>query len=787
MMRDLSNSTANKHGEATARPESEARQESIAASLPAMAICQVRRRDDGSLTWPFLSNRCRELLEVSAEAIQADANLLLGMIHPEDIWEFYQSLACSMSSWRSWHWQGRFILPSGKVKWIQLAASPEKMADGEILWDGLLLDITDRQTVILLAPDARRSDNRSEAKVAANRLTSAAQMRLFVENTPAAVAMCDRQMRYLAVSRSWLTEYRLSDMEIIGRSHYEVFPEIPDRWKEIHQRCLAGAVEWCAEDIFPRQDGSIDWVRWEIHPWRKNGAEIGGIIMFTEVITERKQVAEERDRFFDLSLDLLAIVGVDGYFKRVNPAVTRLLGYSSAEVIDRQLIDFVHPEDRSATIAIVKELSQGKNILEFENRYCCKDGSYKWLGWRGVTVESAGLIYAVARDITDRKRTELTLKKLNEELEVRVAERTAELGYTNSILLEEIGDRKRAESALRASEARLIEQKERLQEMMTELAYSNSILLEEIGDRKRAESALRASEARLIEQKEQLEQTLTELQQAQVQLVNSEKMSSLGQLVAGVAHEINNPVGFISGNIVYVKGYVQELLNHLRLYQQHYPNPAPEIIENATEIDVEFIAEDLDKMLYSMNMGTERIQQISKSLRNFSRSDQSKKTPFDIHEGIDSTLLILKYRLNATKKSPEIKLIQEYGQLPLVDCYPGQLNQVFMNLLANAIDALEEDNQQQGIICIRTEVIDDNWVAIYIADNGPGMTPEVQQQIFDALFTTKPVGKGTGLGLSISYSIVVEKHGGKLICNSRVGQGTEFTIFLPLRTMGSSA
>jgi len=568
------------------------------------------------------------------------------------------------------------------------------------------------------------------------------QMRLFVENTPAAVAMFDRQMRYLVVSRRWLTEYRLENIDIIGRSHYEVFPEIPSRWKEIHQRCLAGAVQCGAEDIFPRQDGSMDWVKWEIHPWRNNAAEIGGIIMFTEVITERKQVAEERDRFFDLSLDLLVIVGVDGYFKRVNPAVTRLLGYDSAEVIDRQLIDFVHPEDRAATIAIVSELSQGKQIREFENRYRCKDGSYKWLCWRGVTVASAGLIYAVAHDITDRKQTELTLKKLNEELEIRVAERTAELGYTNSILLEEIGDRKRASSALRASEARL------------------------------------------IEQKEQLQKTLEELQQAQVRLVNSEKMSSLGQLVAGVAHEIKNPVGFIYGNLFDVKGYVQDLLNHLRLYQQHYPNPAREIIDNATEIDVEFIATDLLKMISSMNMGTERIQQISKSLRIFSRSDKSSKTPFNIHEGIDSTLLILKHRLNATKKRPEIKLIQEYGELPLVECYPGQLNQVFMNLLANAIDALEEDNnQRQGIIRIRTEVIDDNWVAIKIADNGPGMTQEVQQQIFDALFTTKPVGKGTGLGLSISYSIVVEKHCGKLSCNSAPGQGTEFAISIPIHTI----
>lgn len=644
MMRDVSNSAQKKHGCSTpaGRRESEARLDRIAGIGSAMAICQARWRSDGSLTWPFMSNRCSELLEVSAEAIQADANILLRMIHREDIWEFNQSLTRSMSSLQSWHWQGRFMLPSGKVKWMQLVASPEKMANGEILWDGLLLDITDCQ-----------------------------------------------------------------------------------------------------------------------------------------------QVGEERDRLFDLSLDILVIVGVDGCFKRVNRAVTRILGYSGAEVIDRQLIDFVHPEDRAATIAKVSDLSQGKQIAEFENRYRCKDGSYKWLCWRGVRVASADLIYAVAHDITDRKGTELTLKKLSEELEIRVAERTTELGYTNSILLEEIGDRKRAESALRASEARLIEQKEQLEKAMTELAYTNSILVEEIGDRRRAESALRASEARLIEQKEQLEKTLEELQQAQVHLVNSEKMSSLGQLVAGVAHEINNPVGFISGNLFYVKGYVQDLLKHLRLYQQHYPNPTAEIIDNAAEIDVEFMTDDLMKMLSSMKMGTDRIEQISISLRNFSRSDQSSKAHFNIHEGIDSTLLILKHRLKATKNRPEIKLIQEYGELPLVECYPGQLNQVFMNLLANAIDALEEDNnQRQGTIRIRTEVIDDNWVAIYIADNGPGMTPEVQQQLFNALFTTKAVGKGTGLGLSISYSIVVEKHGGKLSCKSAPGQGAEFAIELPIRTLG---
>ncbi|BAY74664.1 two-component sensor histidine kinase [Nostoc linckia NIES-25] len=286
-------------------------------------------------------------------------------------------------------------------------------------------------------------------------------------------------------------------------------------------------------------------------------------------------------------------------------------------------------------------------------------------------------------------------------------------------------------------------------------------------------------------QAEKLTTTLYQLQQTQSQLIQHEKMSSLGQLVAGVAHEINNPVNFIHGNLSYAHEYFEELLTLLRLYQQYYPTPEIEIEDFAEKIDLDFITSDLYKLLSSMEMGTTRIREIVLGLRNFSRHDEAEKKQVNIHEGIDNTLLILHHRWKNNGIGLDISIIKEYGDLPLIDCYPGQLNQVFMNILTNAIDALEElkikaktTNKPQ--IIIRTEIFDKNFVVIRIIDNGGGIPEEVRTRLFDPFFTTKPVGKGTGLGLSISYQIVVEKHGGILKCTSEEGQGTEFWIQIPI-------
>ncbi|MDB9515518.1 response regulator [Roseofilum reptotaenium CS-1145] len=284
----------------------------------------------------------------------------------------------------------------------------------------------------------------------------------------------------------------------------------------------------------------------------------------------------------------------------------------------------------------------------------------------------------------------------------------------------------------------------------------------------------------------QLGNNLEELKKAQLQLVQSEKMATLGQLVAGVAHEINNPIGFIDGNIKYAFEYIQDLIRLVDLYQNEGPDRDEQIQEYIKEIELDFLVEDLPKTITSMKNGADRIRNISKSLRTFSRRDSDRKANFKIHEGIDSTLLILKYRLKETGERPKIEVLKEYGDVPEINCFPGKLNQVFMNLLSNAIDALDEalqnpSHSQPQRITIKTEVgAEKDQIIVWIEDNGIGMAEAIQKKVFDHLFTTKGVGKGTGLGLSISREIIEEQHGGKIWFESEFGKGTKFAISLPL-------
>ncbi|MBE9042002.1 response regulator [Oscillatoriales cyanobacterium LEGE 11467] len=306
-------------------------------------------------------------------------------------------------------------------------------------------------------------------------------------------------------------------------------------------------------------------------------------------------------------------------------------------------------------------------------------------------------------------------------------------------------------------------------------------------------------EQRVEERTSELLQTVEHLQKTQMQLIQSEKMSSLGQLVAGVAHEINNPVNFICGNLVHAGQYIHNLLDLLHLYQHQFAEIPLEIQDKADEIDLDFVQEDLPKLFCSMQVGTDRIRNIVRSLRMFSRLDEAEQKLADLHEGLESTLIILGSRLKAQPNRAAIEVIRDYDDLPLVECYPGQINQVFINILSNAIDALEESvsawsqrDDYLPTIWIRTKLKRDfpqndrgeeptgDVLAIEIADNGLGIPEEIQKCIFDPFFTTKPVGKGTGLGMSISYSIVVEQHQGKLICNSVPGKGTEFIIEIPI-------
>lgn len=320
---------------------------------------------------------------------------------------------------------------------------------------------------------------------------------------------------------------------------------------------------------------------------------------------------------------------------------------------------------------------------------------------------------------------------------------------------------------------------EQLQDAFTALATSNHELENRVTQRTQELEAKNG----------QLEQTLSSLQTTQSQLIQAEKMSSLGQMVAGIAHEVNNPISFIYGNLAHVTEYMQDLLGLVHLYQRQYPQPTREIETEIETIDLNFLREDLPSLLTSMEIGAKRISGIVYSLRNFSRLDEAQFKPADIHTGIDSTLRILQHRFNGKGEYPGIEVIQDCGDLPLVYCYASQLNQVFMNLIANAIDAVEEhffskssESAQFFVpsIQICTEVMENQWVVIHIIDNGGGIEEKVRSKIFDPFFTTKPVGKGTGLGLSICYQIIVDRHGGKIECHSTPSEGTEFVIQIPV-------
>ncbi|MBW4572556.1 MAG: HAMP domain-containing histidine kinase [Tolypothrix carrinoi HA7290-LM1] len=301
---------------------------------------------------------------------------------------------------------------------------------------------------------------------------------------------------------------------------------------------------------------------------------------------------------------------------------------------------------------------------------------------------------------------------------------------------------------------------------------------------------LEESQTDLQHRSQELENTLNSLHNMQAQMIQSEKMSALGQMVAGIAHEINNPVSFIYGNLSHINQYTHDLLRLVQLYHRYFPNPPAEIQTERETIDLEFLQKDAIMVLQSMNIGTERIRDIVLSLRNFSRLDESEFKAVDIHEGIDNTLMILQHRLKATDKSPEIQVIRDYGNLCNVECNAGQVNQVFMNILVNAIDALGEFNAKRTYqeiqdnpsrITIRTSVVGSQWVKIAIADNGSGIPESIQKQIFNPFFTTKPVGKGTGMGMAISYQIITEKHRGKLEFFSTPGEGTEFVVQIPIQ------
>ncbi|MEH2023116.1 ATP-binding sensor histidine kinase [Nostoc sp.] len=566
---------------------SEIRFQNLANNIPGM-VYQFRLAADGSTSTPYVSSGCFDLYGLAAESVMAGTHSLYDMNHPDDQPAIAQAIAYSAQTLTQFDLECRIILPSGTVKWIQSLARPERQADGAILWDGVMIDISDVYEELHLRKQA-------EASLAKEREF----LNAIIQTITDGIVVCDPNGK--------LTLFNKATCELHGLP-VESLP--PEQWTEHF-------------DLY-QLDGQTPLSTTEIPLFR---ALQGEIVENAEMVIAPKHGSK------------------------------RILLASGQAIID----------------------SSGNKL--------------------GAVV--------VMRDISD--------------------------------------------------------------------------VYEELRLRKQAELALQ-------QKSQDLQQALNDLQHAQLQIVQSEKMSALGNLVAGVAHEMNNPLGFISASLKLAKPTIADIVEHLGLYQESLPNKNDKILDHAEEIDLDYSLKDLPKIIDSMTIACDRLKNISTSLRTFSRADQDYKVPFNIHQGIDSTILILKHRLKANQHRPAIEVVTNYGNLPEIECFPGQLNQVFMNLIANAIDALDESNHgrrfeeiQDNPNCITiTTSVENNLVKIAIADNGKGMNEQVKSKIFGHLFTTKAVGKGTGLGLAIARQIIVEKHGGKLSFNSVLGEGTEFIIEIPV-------
>ncbi|MBD1830138.1 PAS domain S-box protein [Microcoleus vaginatus GB1-A2] len=689
-------------------------------------------------------------------------------------------------------------------------------------------------------------------------------LRTVIDKTSDWIFAKDTNYRYILANKSFAQAIGKKLEEIIGKLDVElgfsaelVFGNAAKNirgFRADDSAVMAGEIIHNPCDPATIADGSVHIFDTQKVPLRDAEGNVFAVLAFARDITERHEseaaLRRSESRFRSLVANIPGVVyrwKCDFSTNFISDAVYLLTGYPAADFISlldrgcRTFASIIYPEDLAKVEATIRQGIENQQSYSLEYRLLAADGTVKWVWDKGSPVFDADgnvcCLDGVIFDISDRYCAQEALRQKTSELQAvfmalpdlyfRINADGIILDYlsgnsSNLYPIPEYFVGKRIADILPTTAARdfemaLLEVTENRTTINIEYSLpmpageetyearllpfnSNQAIAiaRNITHRKQAESQLK-------HKNHQLEQTLKQLGRTQAQLIQAEKMSGLGQLVAGIAHEINNPVSFIYGNIIYASEYAKNLLELCSLYQAHYPKPVAVIAEFAEQIELEFMKEDFPDLLKSIQTGADRIRQIVLSLRNFSRLEESDIKRVDIHEGIDSTLLILQHRLRENGRTRNIEIVKEYGKLPPVQCYVGQLNQVFMNIVSNAIDALanvrnrklelasSSEGERQDFptlplscdalpcIRIRTEVLENNRVAIAISDNGSGMAESVKSRIFDPFFTTKPVGKGTGLGLSICYQIVVERHGGTLRCMDAPGGGTEFAIEIPIR------
>ncbi|WP_323262991.1 ATP-binding protein [Pseudanabaena galeata] len=697
-------------------------------------------------------------------------------------------------------------------------------------------------------------------------------LRWFVDFCPVPIAMFDSNLDYILVSQPWVKMLGIPRLKLIGTNLYESLPIAIAHRHGLERCLSGGQMHYTAEIAITIRGELTNNFQWDVQPWYTDDGSVGGIIVSSHALAEQQtellksQLAEEiaerqylEDAFTKIGTaiesanDAICITDGSGNPTYINLAFSDLFTYSLS-ALQKSNLQTLFTDGQTAKVIHAAVMRGGTWTSELEmldRNHQRIPISIRVNPVKSPSGEVVGTTY-ICTNIRDRKAAEAEINKsfaaLGATLEAtadgilvldaigniiicnqkfvdlwRIPDRIFR-SHDDSHILQYVTKRIRSAKYLQnfgkglsadqnsfeiveLDDGRTLECYSQPQNVLDSCA-GRVWSLRDITERLAAEALVRASEEKYRLQAEKLEHALQELKSTQSQLIQAEKMSGLGQLVAGIAHEINNPVNFIYGNLSYADTYTAELLSLVETYRTHYPEPVEAVQTKLEEIDIDFLASDFVKLVGSIRIGAERIHKIVQSLNKFSRSDEEGSKSVDIHEGIDSTLMILQSRLKATPHRPEIQIEKNYANLPEVECYAGQLNQVFMNLLTNAIDALEEDAQANGIwhvlnekpqwirkdgkvskILIQTEILNDTQITdtqrgdrliIKISDNGNGIPDELRNRLFDLFFTTKPVGKGTGLGLSIAYQIITENHGGKLSFSSAMGKGTEFTIEIPL-------
>ncbi|MGB3267852.1 MAG: PAS domain S-box protein, partial [Microcoleus sp.] len=848
----------------TALRVSEARFQKLAANLPGM-IYQFQLAADGTASFPYVSSGCRELYELEPEVLENSAAGAIEMLHPDDVQSFHESVAVSAKTLEPWRWEGRLVLPGDRIKWISGASRPELGEKGDIIWDGLLIDISDRKQ----AESALWESEARFQKMAANVPGMIYQYLLHPDGSD----------RFTYVSPGSWELYELEPEKLKKNAAFMWSAVHPDDIKSLLESLAISGENlqpWKYEGRIVTQSGKLKWIRAiarpELQPngdiiWEGVTIDISDRKIAEIALSESKIALQQANQELEKRVlqrtealqtsqkmlwlvinnipQLIAWKDRDLVYLGANKNFAKFAGFNHpSEIVG--LTDFDMPwlpeeteSFRAGDRRIMATNTPEYHIIESKMQ---ADGTQCSLDTNKIPLHDSGGnvvgILSAFEDITCRlslqakvRASEELFRKIFEDAPigiylanlddnklVRVNKTYCEmLGYTAAELLGktfiEIGHPADNEKNIQVAAALHRGEITSYQIEIRQIAGTGKIvwvnvtstairdgegkpiynlgMIENITNRKISAAALQASESQLRKQAAQLQEAYEQLQHAQIQLVQSEKMSGLGQMVAGIAHEINNPATFIHGNISHTHSYFQDLIELLNVYQHCYQPPVPQIVEKIKEIELDFLKEDLPKMLNSMRVGVERISKIVLSLRNFSRLDESEMKFADIHEGIDSTLLIVQHRLEQESQKNQIEIIKDYGKISKAYCCAGLLNQVFLNIISNAIDAVENQPQPRTIV-IRTEMkkagltshnqsklSECDRIVICIADSGAGMTEDVRKRIFDPFFTTKPVGSGTGLGLSISHQIVVEKHRGSLRCISAPGQGAEFWIEIP--------